>query len=78
MSCLDEVPFKTLLGSLEGPREEVELITAPDITVPDYLTILQETEVGVCKRLRVDTHHHHSLVSLHIITDHCKELFSMI
>ncbi|KAM9422413.1 ubiquitin-associated protein 1-like [Salvelinus alpinus] len=44
MSCLDEVPFKTLLGSLEGPREEVELITAPDITVPDYLTILQETE----------------------------------
>ncbi|XP_045081408.1 ubiquitin-associated protein 1-like [Coregonus clupeaformis] len=44
MSCLDDIPFKTLLGSLEGPREEVELITAPDITVPDYLTILQETE----------------------------------
>lgn len=54
MSCLDEVPFKTLLGSLEGPREEVELITGPDITVPDYLTILQETEVCVCKRLRIE------------------------
>uniref|UniRef100_A0A672QUL4 Ubiquitin associated protein 1 like n=2 Tax=Sinocyclocheilus grahami TaxID=75366 RepID=A0A672QUL4_SINGR len=44
MSCLDEVPFKIPLGFLENAKEEVELITAPEITLPDYLKILQETE----------------------------------
>lgn len=41
MSCLDEVPLKIPLGFLD----EVKLITAPEITVPDYLKILQDTEV---------------------------------
>lgn len=45
MSCLDEVPLKIPLGFLEEVKEEVKLITAPEITVPDYLNILQETEV---------------------------------
>lgn len=45
MSCLDEVPFKIPLGVLEDAKEEVELLTAPEITLPDYLKILQETEV---------------------------------
>ncbi len=45
MSCLDEVPFKIPLGFLEEAKEEFELIAAPEITLPDYLTILQETEV---------------------------------
>ncbi|XP_016140373.1 ubiquitin-associated protein 1-like [Sinocyclocheilus grahami] len=44
MSCLDEVPFKMPLGFLEDAKEEVELIPAPEITLPDYLKILQETE----------------------------------
>ncbi|XP_077084047.1 uncharacterized protein ubap1lb [Siphateles boraxobius] len=44
MSCLDEVPFKIPLGVLEDAEEEVELLTAPEITLPDYLKILQETE----------------------------------
>lgn len=45
MSCLDEVPFKIPLGFLGEPKEEIELLTAPEITLPDYLKILQETEV---------------------------------
>lgn len=45
MSCLDEVPFKIPLAVLEDAKEEVELLTAPEITLPDYLKILQETEV---------------------------------
>ncbi|XP_051991782.1 ubiquitin-associated protein 1-like [Xyrauchen texanus] len=44
MSCLDEVPFKNFLGILEEAKEEVELLTAPEINLPDYLKILQETE----------------------------------
>ncbi|KAL1271861.1 hypothetical protein QQF64_030877 [Cirrhinus molitorella] len=44
MSCLEEVPLKIPLGFLEDAEEEVELITAPEITLPDYLKILQETE----------------------------------
>ncbi|XP_051754831.1 LOW QUALITY PROTEIN: ubiquitin-associated protein 1-like [Ctenopharyngodon idella] len=44
MSSLDEVPFKIPLGVLEDAKEEVELLTAPEITLPDYLKILQETE----------------------------------
>lgn len=46
MSWLDEVPMKMPLGCLGEGKEEVELVTAPEITVPDYLKILQETEVG--------------------------------
>lgn len=45
MSCLDEVPFKIPLGFLGEAKEEIELLTAPEITLPDYLKILQETEV---------------------------------
>lgn len=45
MSWLDEVPIKIPLGLLEEVKEEVELVTAPEITVPDYLKILLETEV---------------------------------
>lgn len=45
MACLDEVPFKIPLGSLKEVKEEVDLVTAPEITVPDYLKALQETEV---------------------------------
>nr|XP_021333391.1 ubiquitin-associated protein 1-like isoform X2 [Danio rerio] len=44
MSCLDEVSFKIPLGFLEDAKEEVELISAPEIPLPDYLKILQETE----------------------------------
>ncbi|XP_067308049.1 ubiquitin-associated protein 1-like [Pseudorasbora parva] len=44
MSCLDEVPFKIPLGILEDAKEEVELLTAPEITLPNYLKILHETE----------------------------------
>ncbi|XP_052006973.1 ubiquitin-associated protein 1-like [Xyrauchen texanus] len=44
MSCLDEVPFKIPFGFLEEAKEVVELIRAPEITLPDYLNILQETE----------------------------------
>ncbi|XP_058639566.1 ubiquitin-associated protein 1-like [Onychostoma macrolepis] len=44
MSCLDEVAFKIPLGFLEDAKEEVELLTAPEIILPDYLKILQETE----------------------------------
>lgn len=42
MSTLEDVPFQTLLGPLE---EEVQLVTAPDITVPDCQQILQDNEV---------------------------------
>lgn len=45
MSWLDEVPIKIPLGSLGEVKEEVELVTAPEIIVPDYLKILHETEV---------------------------------
>ncbi|KAJ8398353.1 hypothetical protein AAFF_G00429230 [Aldrovandia affinis] len=45
MNSLDEVPFKVPLGCLQGPLEEAELVTAPQICAPDYLQILQETEV---------------------------------
>lgn len=43
MNALEDVPFQTLLGPL---REEVELVTAPDVTVPDCHRILRETEVS--------------------------------
>ncbi|XP_062381411.1 ubiquitin-associated protein 1-like [Sardina pilchardus] len=44
MSSVEEVPFKIPLGALGEVKEEVVPVTAPDIPVPDYLTILQETE----------------------------------
>ncbi|XP_069564311.1 ubiquitin-associated protein 1-like [Brachyistius frenatus] len=43
MNSLEDVPFQTPLGPAE---EEVLLLTAPDITVPDCHQILQETEYG--------------------------------
>ncbi|KAM8751691.1 uncharacterized protein AB9X84_013129 isoform 1-T1 [Acanthopagrus schlegelii] len=42
MSTLEDVPFQTLLGPLE---EDVQLVTAPDITVPDCQQILRDNEV---------------------------------
>lgn len=42
MNTLEDVPFQTLLGPLE---EEVQLVTAPDITVPDCQQILRDNEV---------------------------------
>ncbi|TRY83716.1 hypothetical protein DNTS_018519 [Danionella cerebrum] len=39
-----QVTFKIPLGFLEDVKEEVELVTAPEIPLPDYLKILQETE----------------------------------
>ncbi|XP_062318594.1 ubiquitin-associated protein 1-like isoform X1 [Osmerus eperlanus] len=44
MNYLEGVPFKTPLGSLAEPLEEVDPVTAPEITVPDYLQILRSTE----------------------------------
>ncbi|GAA6221476.1 ubiquitin-associated protein 1-like isoform X1 [Lates japonicus] len=41
MNTLEDVPFQSLLGPLE---EEVQVVTAPDITVPDCPQILRETE----------------------------------
>ncbi|XP_029010061.1 ubiquitin-associated protein 1-like [Betta splendens] len=41
MNVLDEVPFQTLLGPLQ---EDVQMVVAPDITVPDCHQILRETE----------------------------------
>ncbi|XP_029138260.2 ubiquitin-associated protein 1-like [Labrus bergylta] len=43
MSPLDDVPFQTPLGPL---REEVQLVTVPDITLPDCGWILRDTEYG--------------------------------
>ncbi|XP_026103248.1 uncharacterized protein LOC113074639 [Carassius auratus] len=45
LKCLDEVCFKIPLGFLEDAEEEVKLIPAADIPLPDYLKILQETEI---------------------------------
>lgn len=42
MNALEDVPFQTMLGPLE---EEVQLVTAPDITVPDCQQILRDNEV---------------------------------
>ncbi|KAG8012717.1 Ubiquitin-associated protein 1-like [Nibea albiflora] len=41
MNALEDVPFQTLLGPLE---EEVQLVTAPDITVPDCQQMLRDNE----------------------------------
>lgn len=42
MNALDDVLFQTMMGPLE---EDVQLVTAPDITVPDCHQILRDTEV---------------------------------
>lgn len=42
MNTLEDVPFQTLLGPLE---EEMQLVTAPDISIPDCHRILRDTEV---------------------------------
>lgn len=42
MNPVEDVPFQTLLGPL---KEEVRLVTAPDITLPDCGRILQDTKV---------------------------------
>uniref|UniRef100_A0A4W5Q9V2 UBA domain-containing protein n=1 Tax=Hucho hucho TaxID=62062 RepID=A0A4W5Q9V2_9TELE len=52
MTSLEEVPFKSPLGPLPlGPLQElgplggeIELVTAPEFTIPDYVQILQDTE----------------------------------
>ncbi|KPP77591.1 ubiquitin-associated protein 1-like [Scleropages formosus] len=44
MNFLDEVPFKIPNGSPEEPVEEIQLVSVPELTVPDYLQILRETE----------------------------------
>ncbi|KAJ8340336.1 hypothetical protein SKAU_G00349690 [Synaphobranchus kaupii] len=44
MNSLDEVPFKVPTGSLEGTLGEAELVTVPELCLPDYLQILRETE----------------------------------
>ncbi|XP_074534461.1 uncharacterized protein LOC141796995 isoform X2 [Halichoeres trimaculatus] len=41
MNPVEDIPFQTLLGPLQ---EEVRLVTAPDITLPDCRWILQDTE----------------------------------
>ncbi|XP_068170200.1 ubiquitin-associated protein 1-like isoform X2 [Antennarius striatus] len=43
MNSLEDVPFQTLLGPLE---EEVQLVTAPHITIQDCQQILQTTKYG--------------------------------
>lgn len=42
MNMLEDVPFQTELGPLE---EEMQLLPAPDITLPDCRQIMKETEV---------------------------------
>ncbi|XP_054475554.1 ubiquitin-associated protein 1-like [Anoplopoma fimbria] len=43
MNTLEDVPFQSLLGPIE---EEVQLVMAPDITLPDSHRILRDTEYG--------------------------------
>lgn len=42
MNALDEVPFQTTLGPLQ---DELQLVTAPCVHVPDSRQILRDTEV---------------------------------
>ncbi|XP_035252378.1 ubiquitin-associated protein 1-like [Anguilla rostrata] len=44
MNSLEEIPFKIPAGPLEDPVKEVELISALELTLPDYLCLLQQTE----------------------------------
>ncbi|CAJ1056499.1 ubiquitin-associated protein 1-like [Xyrichtys novacula] len=43
MNPLEDIPFQTFLGPL---REEVQLVAAPEISIPDCGRILQDTEYG--------------------------------
>ena len=52
MNYLEGVPFKSPLGSLAEPLE-VDPVTAPEITVPDYLQILRSTEVSPPELVRI-------------------------
>lgn len=47
MNSLDQVPFQTQLGPLD---EEVQLVAAPVIVLPDCEQILRDTEVLHFKR----------------------------
>lgn len=42
MNMLEDVPFQTPLGPLQ---EDFQMVTAPDVTVPNCHHILRETEV---------------------------------
>ncbi|XP_066557638.1 ubiquitin-associated protein 1-like [Amia ocellicauda] len=44
MNSLEEVPFKIPAGCLDESLQEVELVSAPEVNIPDYLQILQETQ----------------------------------
>ncbi|XP_061077212.1 ubiquitin-associated protein 1-like [Conger conger] len=44
MNSLEEIPFKIPAGPQEDPMKEVELVSAPELMLPDYLHLLQETE----------------------------------
>uniref|UniRef100_W5N9T0 Ubiquitin associated protein 1 like n=1 Tax=Lepisosteus oculatus TaxID=7918 RepID=W5N9T0_LEPOC len=44
MNCLEEVPFKIPAGSLDEPLEEVQLVSAPELNIPDDIQILQQTQ----------------------------------
>lgn len=64
MNSLDQVPFQTQLGPLD---EEVRLVTAPDIVLPDWAQILRETEVfhfRHCLSEKIFSHDHLKPVSV--------------
>ncbi|XP_036390589.1 ubiquitin-associated protein 1-like [Megalops cyprinoides] len=44
MNSLEELPFRIPVWQLQETMERVEKVSAPEITLPDYLQILQETE----------------------------------
>ncbi|KAJ8343936.1 hypothetical protein SKAU_G00312650 [Synaphobranchus kaupii] len=44
MNSLEEIPFKIPAEPLEDPLKQVDLVSAPELTLPDYLHVLQETE----------------------------------
>ncbi|KAG7473949.1 hypothetical protein MATL_G00101400 [Megalops atlanticus] len=44
MNYLEELPFRIPVWQLQETLERVENVSAPEITLPDYLQILQETE----------------------------------
>lgn len=48
MNWLDEVPFKIPAGIEESKEEEEEEkpVTPPDLNIPDFLSILDETQVS--------------------------------
>ncbi|XP_072529909.1 ubiquitin-associated protein 1-like [Salminus brasiliensis] len=44
MGSLDEVPFKVPLGSLDEPLGDINLVTDPEINLPDYHQIMKDTK----------------------------------